>query len=327
MLLAWCSEGLGQHVGAMEMTGSRRASVSVLVPSYGGEDRLPVLLAALAEQEVKRAWEVIVVLDGTPDESRGTVSRFLDDLPLTVIELAENRGRSGALNAGFEASSCDVLLRCDDDLVPPRHFVEGHARHHDGTSSVGVVGFCRNVFPACVYGRAYGIEADERHWHEALARPADQRWLHWATNCSVRRDVWERVGPYDTRYCGWGWEDIDWGYRLCGLGVRITFDPDLTVEHRHSVRTCSGRIERAFLGGQARRRFELIHGQVVPRQKPTLWARLVRLAGRPRASLHISVGRLLDASIAVLPRRCVQRMVAFAVEAADAGGYRSKTIC
>lgn len=301
-----------------------KKTVSVVVPSYLGEERLPLLLSALSAQEVDRGWEVVLVLDGTPDQSREVAERYRDRLPLKIVELSANQGRAKALNAGFAAASCDVLLRCDDDLVPPPHFVEGHAQHHDEQDPVGVIGFCQNVFPDSVYARVYGAEADQRHWAEACSGPADERWRYWAANCSVPRSTWAEVGPYDLRYVGWGWEDVDWGYRLHCLGVPIIVDPGLAADHLHVVETCEERVARAYSSGRARRTFESIHGEIESPGKRTTWSLCAGMAGLPNRRWHRFVGRLLDRRVDHLPPGVARRLVGFAVEAAAVGGRRER---
>ena len=191
---------------------------SVIIPSRGGADRLPRLLGMLAAQD--SAVEVVVVLDGDIDGSSQAVDGWRDRLDLTVIEFGENRGRAAALNAGFEAARGDVLIRCDDDLAPLSDFASRHAAHHSD-SPIGVVGLVRNQFPDTAYARAYGRHWDRLQRDHAYASAPDSTWQHWAANCSVSRETWERIGPYDEAYRGYGWEDIDWGYRLHQAGVPV----------------------------------------------------------------------------------------------------------
>ena len=279
---------------------------------------------ALAGQEGDISWEVVVVLDGDIDGSRAVLDQFLRRAPLTVVELSENQGRSAALNAGFHHSGGSVLIRCDDDLVPTPDFIARHAAHHN-SDAVGVVGLYRNVFPDTVYARVYGRAWDEDFRREAYAAPAHRTWRYWAGNCSLTRATWDSIGPYDTGFRAYGYEDVDFGYRVASLGVPIVLDRQLETEHRIAATTTSTRAQRAFYSGAARRRFESKHGLTPPDPVTrTAWDRAVAaLARRLDERRTQTFGSVVDASARVLPARAGRKAVAMLVEAAARAGHAS----
>ncbi len=299
--------------------------VSVVVPSRGGAARLPVLLRALRAQDGVD-WEAVVVLDGDVDGSAQVVASHAGDLPVRVVAFPENRGRSAALNAGFEAARGEVLVRCDDDLVPGPDYLAAHAAAH-AAGRVGAVGLYRNVYPETTYARVYGRAWDRRFREEAYTVAPDQTWRYWAGNVSVGRGDWERVGPYDEGFRAYGWEDVDWGYRLQQQGVPITLVPSLETEHRIAATTTAMRLQRAFYSGAARRRFEAKHGLPVgPRRPASTWERAVALLsavlGERRAG---ALGSAVDALARVVPRAVSARVVALAIDAAARAGHRRGT--
>jgi len=301
---------------------------SVVVPSRGGAHRLPVLFAALRTQ-ADPDFEVVVVLDGDVDDSRSVVDGWADELPLRVVELAENRGRAGALNVGFQVARGEVLVRCDDDLVPDPDYVAGHARHHTGAAGGpadprGVVGLYRNEYPETAYARAYGRAWDGQFRAEAYRVPADVRWRYWAGNVSVSRETWRRVGEYDVRFRGYGWEDVDWGFRLAQLGVPIVLDPRLETPHRIAATTTADRVQRAFHSGAARRLWEGKHGLLAADGPPSsVWSTAVQLAARwhPDEARMVRSGRAVDRAIPHLPQPVARKLVALLVEAASSAGH------
>jgi glycosyltransferase involved in cell wall biosynthesis len=299
-----------------------RPTVSLVVPSRGGAGRLPVLLEHL-ERQTHNDWEVVVVLDGDVDGSEEVLTAWAGRVPLRTVVFAENRGRPAALNAGHAAAAGTVLVRCDDDLAPGPDYVRRHAAAHEA-GPVGVVGMCRNVFPETTYARVYGRLAYERFRKGAHTSAPDGRWRYWGGNVSVDRATWERVGPYDEGYRGYGWEDVDWGYRLHRAGVRIDVVPALETDHHIAATTTAGRALRAYYSGSARRRFEAKHGfQVIPPGGRRPWnlavaavARLLTEAGIDRA------GRAVDTVADRLPRWLAEKAVALTVESGALAGYR-----
>ena len=298
---------------------------SVVIPSRGGAHRLPVLLSALAEQS-HPDWEAIVVVDGDIDGSAQVVERF-SDLPVRSIVLPENKGRVTALNTGFAAATGDVLIRCDDDLAPERDYVRSHVEAHCA-GPVGVIGLYRNVLEDNIYNRVYGTSADQLYRRNAYAAGREQRWRYWAGNCSVHRETWERVGPYDARYRAYGWEDVDFGFRLHRAGVPVELEPELETEHRAAAVNTRTRVQRAYRSGQARHLFDSIHGSgtsgLPAPPADSTWNHLVRTTAR-RLSYESAqtTASTIDASLPYLPRPLGRKAIALVVEAASVAGYQN----
>src|SRR5687768_2240707 len=92
------------RTAARRLGGGARMSVSnllcsVVVPAHGAAHLLPETLGALLESDVAReSWELIVVDDGSLDETAAVAGRFAD----TVIRLTGRpHGPAYARNRGF----------------------------------------------------------------------------------------------------------------------------------------------------------------------------------------------------------------------------------
>lgn len=298
---------------------------SIIVPTRGGALRLPGLLGVLECQDHDDV-EVVVVVDGDIDNSVRVLSEWHSRLRLTVVEFPENRGRSAALGAGFAAATGAVLIRCDDDLVPGAEFASRHvARHGAAPEPLGVVGLCRNSYPDSPYAAAYGRHADEQFRDTAYRVTATRAWTYWGANVSVTREIYDRVGPYDTTYRTYGWEDVDWGYRLHALGVPVVVAPELETEHRVSSTSTAIRTKRAYLSGAARNTFEGLHGPSaigVPERPDGVWGNLVRgtSARLDETSLERYSG-ITDRALPWVPTWVGRKLVALLVESAAIAGY------
>ncbi|MEI6620774.1 MAG: glycosyltransferase family A protein [Actinomycetes bacterium] len=312
-----------------------RTDASVVVPSFGGARRLPTLLDAFVAQQitVDMTWEVIVVADGVVDDSLEVLRNYESRLPLQVVTLRQNRGRSAALNAGFAVAQGRVLVRCDDDLTPTPEFVARHVAHHSGPA-VGVVGLCPNIATETHYDRVYGRASGVRSIQHGYSAAADRRWQLWAANCSVMRETYDLVGPYDEVFREYGWEDIDWGYRLHQARIPIQVAEDLEVPHRGVPMTAQERIDRAFASGCARARFESKHGSpqldtgsVDLSEGAAVWAwnKAVHSGSRLRGARRWHrIGTVVDCTLPVLPRQLGQKLIALAVESAGAAGGQNR---
>lgn len=295
---------------------------SIVVPSRGGRARLPILLSSLARQ-TEQDVEMIVVVDGDVDDSESLVRTAGKDLPVRSIVFPENRGRAAALNAGFSDAAGDVLIRADDDLELEPDFVEHHVTLHQEASR-GVIGMCRDVFPDTPYARAYGRAADERIRSAAFATPPERAWQWWSGNVSTTRDDFHAVGGYDESFREYGWEDVEWGYRLHLLGRDVVIAPDFSTLHHGPVTTSEERAVRALDSGAARDRFIQKHGRsALPDPGPGNgpWDLLVELASRGLDERRVRrVGALLDRRLDLLPGWAGEKAVALLIQAASRRG-------
>ena len=300
-------------------------TASVIIPSYRGAARLPRLLSCLAAQ-TSADWEAIVIIDGDVDGSEEVVERYRH-LPVRSIVFPQNRGRVAALNAGFEAAEGDVLIRCDDDLAPAPDYVERHVSSHDGPEQ-GTIGLYRNVLIPSRYTTVYGERVDTLFRAQAYAAGADQRWRFWAGNVSMTRSAWEQIGGYEPRYRTYGWEDVDYGYRLHRAAIPVVLDPTLETDHYAAAVVTVSRVRRAYHSGQARRLFDEIHGAgasgpVVPEDR-TAWNRSVTaLADQLTYRRSAALAQVVDLAIRGLPVPVARKLVALLVEASSIAGYRT----
>lgn len=302
-------------------------AASIIIPSRGGARRLRRLLSALAAQTTDD-WEAIVVIDGDIDGSEDVVNSYAH-LPVRPIVLPENRGRVAALNAGHEAARGEILIRCDDDLEPYPDYVSNHLASH-AHSARGTVGLYLNVLPPNRYSTVYGYRANQLSHVAATTAPAHETWKLWAGNVSIDRDTWVRVGPYDPRYRAYGWEDIDYGYRLHTCGIPVIVEPRLATPHHVAATSTRTRVQRAFHSGEARHLFDDVHGTgasgAISPGTSTIWGRAV-----DRTARHLTYGRALhlasavDTLIRFVPTPVARKMVALPVEAASVAGYHSSS--
>ena len=89
--------------------------VAAIVPAYNEEQTIGTVVEALLQCQL--IDELIVVSDGSDDHTVDVASKY----PVKVIELKENVGKGGAMKAGASATTCDVLLFVDADLVGLNH--------------------------------------------------------------------------------------------------------------------------------------------------------------------------------------------------------------
>lgn len=98
-----------------------KAKVSVVIPIYNVEDKVARCLESILTQSL-HDLEIIVVDDGTPDNSMQVVERYAaGDNRFRVVAHERNRGLMQARKTGYMMAEGDYVLFCDsDDYLPPR---------------------------------------------------------------------------------------------------------------------------------------------------------------------------------------------------------------
>lgn len=90
--------------------------ISVVIPVYNAEKYLPICLDSLKKQTFK-AWEAILVDDGSRDGSAAICDRAAAEDPRFRVIHKENGGVSTARNAGIEEAQGKYLIFVDSDDV------------------------------------------------------------------------------------------------------------------------------------------------------------------------------------------------------------------
>jgi len=93
--------------------------ISVTIPIYNEAENIPTLVARVTESLSGQAqpWELILVDDGSTDESAALLDRAADENPrVKVIHLRRNFGQTAAMMAGFSFAAGDIIIPMDGDL-------------------------------------------------------------------------------------------------------------------------------------------------------------------------------------------------------------------
>jgi glycosyltransferase involved in cell wall biosynthesis len=250
-------EPVPDHVGAGAASDAAEndrvdgPAISVVVPTHDAfRDRRgairPVVRAL--EQQTAPEFEVVVVDDGSDDETPAFLDRFAERSPLdvSVVDLDPHTGnRSLARNRGAERASNDLLVFLDDDTVPlstdslatvaeryePGHFLCGARTYW--TSAYEELA----VVEDAVERGDYRSLAAESVRPRGISRRDGYRSLRGYSFVgrfgAVGADDFARVGGFDAdAFDGWGKEDEDLMARLYRAGVSFTsLVDDVSVLH------------------------------------------------------------------------------------------------
>ncbi|MDP0563233.1 MAG: glycosyltransferase family 2 protein [Candidatus Endonucleobacter sp. (ex Gigantidas childressi)] len=103
------------------MQRNKAPFLSCVVPVFNEGAVISSFILALAEQLsiLTSQFEIIVVDDGSSDNTVSLIEPFYADFPVKLITLSRNFGKEAALTAGIDACIGDVALLIDADFQHP----------------------------------------------------------------------------------------------------------------------------------------------------------------------------------------------------------------
>lgn len=98
-----------------------RVQVSVVIPVYNEEANLSALMGRLLPVmiDMGKSFEVILIDDGSQDNSLKLLKEFASNPRVRVVELTRNYGQHSAIMAGFSIVRGDMIVTLDADLQNP----------------------------------------------------------------------------------------------------------------------------------------------------------------------------------------------------------------
>jgi GT2 family glycosyltransferase len=225
---------------------------SVVITTKDRARYLERALASLQAQLGAPRFEIIVVDNGSSDDTPGVVERFAvperaDESPAVRYVAAQQPNRGKARNRGVETACGTYLLFCDDDVVLPRGWIAAHRAAQTGSVDRVVNGPILNV-PS----------------YEDRPQPTAKNYSRaflCTCNASLSKGAFIAAGGFDERFDLYGWEDTELGVRLRLAGIRWRFAWDAYLWHIKPPEENTIEVESRKAGEKARMaaRFLAIH--------------------------------------------------------------------
>ena len=110
--------------------------IRIVLPAYNEEESLPPLLQRINDACDFYKWDasVLVVNDGSKDNTLGVIRDFKSEVKIEVLDIQPNQGLANAINSGLRKaiigmkdSDVIVTLDADDSQSPFPDTTYGHA--------------------------------------------------------------------------------------------------------------------------------------------------------------------------------------------------------
>ena len=207
--------------------------LSVILPCFNVADTIAIQLEALSKQTYSEPWELIVVNNGSVDNSLRIVEQYRDHLPnLRIVDVfippGPRLGVSHSYNVGFEVAAGDAFVTCEADDEVSSDWL---AKMADALSQYDFVAGRLDVEKLnepwviqCV-GDKVGNVKGLVLWEKSPP-------LCFCSGCNIgmRRYVYETVGCINESF-RYTW-DIDYCFRIQLAGFQLHFAHDVVVHYR-----------------------------------------------------------------------------------------------
>ncbi|MDQ3420700.1 MAG: glycosyltransferase [Acidobacteriota bacterium] len=214
---------------------------SVLIATYNRAADLRDTLRSLAALRPDGPWEVIVVDNNSPDDTRTVVESAVPQFPAPLRYLFEQKqGRSPALNTGIAAARGEIIVTTDDDVRVPAEWLQSASRgltelqcDYVGGRVFPIWGGPRPAWLPNHGGKQWAVIALLDYGNEPIEFGAR---VPLGVNMAFRREAFERAGGFDPetgRRAGTllGQEVREWCIRARKAGVRGFYVPSMRLEH------------------------------------------------------------------------------------------------
>lgn len=276
---------------------SQSPTVSVVISTYNRSNLLPQAIQSVLAQDF-RDFELIIIDDGSTDETRQVVDRFVD--PRIRYVYQTNAGLAAGRNTGIRESRGKYIAFLDDDdlyqqdnLAIQTAFLKDHPE----------VGWCSGGF---LITDMRGQVLDKQQPWDAFPDLRVRTWLFACPTCpsAVMVDrVWiDRIGGFDTQHEAT--DDWDAWLRLAQAGCRMAWVKTVACHYRlHDSNMIRGAIKIR------QKRFAMLDQFFA---EPTLTAELKDLKPQVYARAHLEEAmREYGAGLTLEGRSDLDRAISF----------------
>ena len=186
--------------------------ISVQISTYNRANTLKEVLISLNNQTIdKNLYEVIVINDGSTDDTQKVVNKLINKVSYNLILInQEHKGLPFARNNGILNTKRKYVLFIDDDVLADKDLIINHLKTYEK------------------YGENIVVRGWVNHIKE-LKIPEKPRFniadfstsFFWTSNVSVKREYIIKAGLFCEKFYKYGWEDIEIGYKLRKLGLKL----------------------------------------------------------------------------------------------------------
>lgn len=206
--------------------------VSVVIGSFNQKDKLIEVLLGFQEQNFPiKDYEVIIIDSSSTDGTKEKIlsGHFKFNL---IFEVIENKGKSYARNYGIKKALGKVIILTDADIIADKDFIKKHLEAHENSG-----------YSMCFEGLEYNMKDTKKPINKSNIVPYIRKnirnyqkldWYYFISgNLSAPANILKE-NLFSEDFLGYGWEDIELGYRLFKKEIQLKYIKSAINYHYHS---------------------------------------------------------------------------------------------
>lgn len=229
--------------------------VSVIFATHNRQDVLGDVFEAWRKVDAvtKYSYEIIC----SDDESTDDTVRIIENTKDLPIKLIRNKkgGASKARNAALKIAKGKIIIFTGDDIFPTENYInqhfENYLKYGDAVATLGRIEWHPDIKLNHLMKHITEIGCEQFGF---IALPVYQftDFRHFYTsNISVPAKLLNKLDKnFDTSFDKYGFEDIELGYRLEKMGMKIYYDPDILAYHHHIYDSVEKFCDREISAGE-----------------------------------------------------------------------------
>lgn len=228
-------------------------AASIIIPHWNGKQHLDDCLGSLRRQSFTD-FEVILVDNGSTDGSQAYVQAQFPEVQL--LALGQNRGFTGACNAGILAARSPIILLLNNDTETDPNWLAAILDAFQRRPDVGSVASKMLLFDrrdhfhaAGDFYRLDGIPGNRGVWQPDMGQYDREEEVFSACGgaAAYRRAMLDEIGLLDDDFF-FSCEDVDLGWRAQLAGWRVLYVPTAIVYHK--LKATGGSVTGSYYDGR-----------------------------------------------------------------------------
>ncbi len=217
------------------MTGPRQNFLSVIIPSFNRRQEIQDLLISLSKQELPRDdFEVIIVDDGSTDDTQAWVADFDKTADMTIRFLRQDhQGPGAARNLGMENATGDVFVFIDSDCTAPPNWLSVIKKAFDDDPMLRAFGGRDDAlpdFPPLLLAINYSMTSFlTTGGMRGGKKKRLAKFYPRSFNMGLHRQLYEKIGGFGSLRHG---QDIEFSNRIIKSGEKVAYLRDSVVFHK-----------------------------------------------------------------------------------------------
>ncbi|MCD6478352.1 MAG: glycosyltransferase [Candidatus Diapherotrites archaeon] len=200
-------------------------NASIIIPVRNGSATIADCLRALLNQKFSGSYEIIVVDDGSADNTAEIVKKFRS---VKLIK-QEPRGPAIARNTGAKNARYEIVVFTDADCIPEKDWLKEMLKPFANPKVAAVQGAYRTRQRSLI---ARFVQTEIEYRYNKMLRSKTIDWIG-SYSAAYRKRIFLREQGFSEKFPKASGEDPELSYRLQKKGYKLVFNPKAIVYHRH----------------------------------------------------------------------------------------------